>query len=75
MRVQILDSAKRHLLDGYWFYEKQATGLGVYFLDSLIADIDSLALYGGIHSRHFGFYRLQKKYYQSQRSQTGALRR
>ncbi len=26
--------------------------------DSLVADIESLARYHGIHSRHFGFYRM-----------------
>ena len=46
------------MADGYAFYEKQQAGLGSYFLDSLLADIDSLALYGGIHRRVFGAHRL-----------------
>jgi hypothetical protein len=29
------------------FYERQETGLGWYFLDSLFSDIDSLLLYAG----------------------------
>jgi plasmid stabilization system protein ParE len=57
MTVRVLDSAKRHLIDGFYFYELQAPGLGNYFLDSLFADIDSLALYGGIHSQVHGFHR------------------
>ena len=32
--------------------------MGDYFLDSLYSDIDSLLLYAGVHSRHFGKYRL-----------------
>lgn len=30
------------------FYEKQNQGLGGYFRDSIISDIESLWLYGGI---------------------------
>ncbi|QOG13258.1 type II toxin-antitoxin system RelE/ParE family toxin [Arcobacter sp. FWKO B] len=43
------------------FYEKQNFGLGGYFRDSLISDIESLWLYGGIHSKVFGLYRLLSK--------------
>jgi len=58
MRVQILEEAEQDLLDGFAFYESQGEGLGGYFLDSLFSDIDSLQLYAGIHSRHFGYHRL-----------------
>jgi hypothetical protein len=34
------------------------TTLGGYFLDSLYSDIESLLLYAGIHSQHFGKYRV-----------------
>ena len=61
MQVQILDEAERDLLEGAQFYEKQIAGLGHYFLDSLFSDIDSLQFYGGIHSTHFGYYRLLSK--------------
>jgi len=43
------------------FYEKQNKGLGGYFRDSIISDIESLWLYAGIHSRVFGLYRLLSK--------------
>ena len=43
------------------FYELQAENLGVYFFDTLIADIESLSFYGGIHVKHFGFYRMLAK--------------
>ena len=58
MRVTILDAAERDLEEGYRFYERQLPGLGAYFLDSLYADIDSLAYYGGIHHLVFGHHRL-----------------
>jgi len=58
MKVRILDEAKQDLLDGFRFYEMQDTGLGDYFLDSLFSDIDSLCLYAGVHSVHFGYHRL-----------------
>ena len=46
---------------GEKFYEKQNKGLGQYFKDSIISDIESLWLYGGIHSKVFGLYRLLSK--------------
>lgn len=58
MRVQVLDEATRDLADGYRFYERQAEGLGEYFLDSLWSDINSLRLYAGVHAVHNGCYRL-----------------
>ncbi len=35
MKIKILNSATLDLIDGYWFYEKQAKDLGAYFLDTL----------------------------------------
>jgi len=44
---------------GFRFYEAKERGLGGYFLDTLLSDIDSLQLYAGVHSMHFGrYYRL-----------------
>ncbi len=56
MRIRILSSASQDLTDGYWFYEKQAEGIGAYFLDALFSDIDSLVINAGIHPIHFGKY-------------------
>jgi hypothetical protein len=44
MNILLSRSAEQDLLAGHDFYEKQATGIGTYFLDSLFADIDSLVL-------------------------------
>jgi len=52
LKIKILASATQDLIDGYWFYEKQAEGLGSYFLDTLFSDVDSLAIYGGIHPKY-----------------------
>ena len=38
MKVKILGSASRDLIDGYRFYETQAEGVGAYFLDSLYSE-------------------------------------
>jgi len=56
MKIKILSSASQDLVDGYRFYEKQSEGLGTYFLDTLYSDIDSLAIYGGIHPICFNKY-------------------
>lgn len=56
MTIQILGSAKRDLIDGFYFYEKQLPGLGSYFLDSIFSDIDSLLIYSGIHKIKFESY-------------------
>jgi len=61
MRVQVLEEATADLADGFRFYERQADGLGDYFLDSLWSDIQSLRLYGGIHVIHNGYHRLLSK--------------
>lgn len=61
MNLRILASAFNDLADGRDFYEKQGAGLGDYFLNSLFSDIDSLALYAGIHRKVFGFHRLLSK--------------
>ncbi|MEI6067491.1 MAG: type II toxin-antitoxin system RelE/ParE family toxin [Methylococcaceae bacterium] len=61
MKVQVLRSAMEDLSTGRRFYDRQERGIGDYFFDSLFAEIDSLALYAGIHSIHFGFYRLIAK--------------
>ena len=58
MKIEILDEAQQDLIDGYRFYQRQSAGLGEYFIDTLFADIESLHLYAGIHSTHWGYHRL-----------------
>ena len=61
MRIEILSDATEDLLDSYHFYERQAPGLGDYFLDSLYSDIDSLLVYAGIHRMIYGKHRSLSK--------------
>jgi hypothetical protein len=56
MRIEVLDGAEQDLLEGCRFYEEQAEGVGRYFFDSILADIESLHLYAGVHAKHLGFY-------------------
>jgi len=51
VRLRIFENAKLDLVDGFFFYQSQANGVGQYFLDSLYSDIDSLALYAGVHPK------------------------
>lgn len=61
MKIKLLLSAVEDLRSAADFYEHQREGLGVYFLDSLFSDVDSLLLYAGIHPIVFGHYRLLSK--------------
>ncbi|KJV05320.1 hypothetical protein [Methylocucumis oryzae] len=57
----LLDDVALDLQRGQQFYERIQAGIGDYFLDSLIADIESLRLYAGIHSKHCRLYRMLAK--------------
>jgi len=61
MIVSISSDAEADIAEGYWFYERQSPGLGGYFLSCLIADIESLAYYGGIHEIEYGYQRALSK--------------
>lgn len=62
MKLFFLKSAKVDIRNGFRFYESQEYGLGEYFLETIYSDIDSLRLFSGIHSIHFGkYYRLLSK--------------
>ncbi|MAS94826.1 MAG: hypothetical protein CMO55_16635 [Verrucomicrobiales bacterium] len=58
MEIVYLEEVEFDLQDGRDFYDKQQPGIGDYFVDSILADAESLTLYAGVHSKHFGFYRL-----------------
>ncbi len=55
--VVVLEEAIEDIEEGRDFYEIQSPGLGSYFTGSLVADIEKLGSFHGIHSRHFGFHR------------------
>lgn len=58
MKLEILPSAWDDLADGYWFYEGRSPGLGSYFRDSLIGDIETLVTNAGVHRQVYGWHRL-----------------
>jgi hypothetical protein len=49
--VVTLKEVVSDLNDGKAFYDQRETGVGDYFWDSLIADIESLRIYAGIHNK------------------------
>ena len=61
MIVKISGEAEADIAEGYWFYERQAQGLGDYFRDCLLADIESLTFFGGIHEMAYGYQRMLAK--------------
>lgn len=61
MRLRILELANADLMDGFRFYERQGPGVGMYFLETLLSDIESLRIFAGVHRRCFGYYRLLSK--------------
>ncbi len=56
MKIEVLDQAERDLIEGFHFYDEQRVGLGSYFLENLYADIESLRIYAGIHSKPYKDY-------------------
>jgi hypothetical protein len=36
-------------------------GIGDYFVESILSELDSLVLFGGVHRMHFGFHRMLSK--------------
>ncbi len=61
MKIEILDEAENDIANGIYFYDSQKKGLGNYFLDSILSDIESLYIYAGIHIKILNYYRLLSK--------------
>jgi hypothetical protein len=61
VRIQILPEAQDDLIAGFRFYERQMPGLGSYFRESRLEDIDWLAAHVGIHAKAFGYHRSLSK--------------
>ncbi len=59
--VYILEEAVEDLNEGKSFYDLQEIGIGDYFWDCLITDIESLIIYAGIHSKKLSFYQMFAK--------------
>jgi hypothetical protein len=56
--VVVLAEAAEDIETARDFYDAQDPGVGDYFADSLLTDIESLALFHGIHIRQHGFFRI-----------------
>jgi plasmid stabilization system protein ParE len=61
MTVLVLEDAAADLEAGRRFYESREPGVGEYFVESLLSDLESLVHYAGIHRRHFGLHRMLSK--------------
>jgi hypothetical protein len=49
--VITLKEVANDLNEGKDFYDQREVGVGDYFWDSLVADIESLVIYAGIHNK------------------------
>ncbi len=59
--VFILKDAVDDLEAGKSFYEKKESGVGDYFWDTLLSDIESLFIYAGIHMKKYGYHQMFSK--------------
>ncbi|QTA83696.1 Toxin-antitoxin system, toxin component RelE/ParE-like domain-containing protein [Desulfonema limicola] len=59
--VFVLKEAITDLHEGKKFYNNNEMGVGDYFWDSLLSDIESLVVYAGIHRKVEGFYQMFSK--------------
>jgi len=60
MRVELRIEAREDLAEGAAFYDRQRSGLGDYFIESIFTDLEaleSLGSHAGIHEVIFGFHR------------------
>jgi hypothetical protein len=57
-RVVVLEEAAEDIECGRVFYDLQEILVGEYFEETILSDIESLSLFHGIHSIHFGFHRM-----------------
>ncbi len=58
MKIKILRAAELDLQHGADFYESQNSGVGVYFSSCLVADIELLRTFAGVHAKIHGFHRM-----------------
>lgn len=56
--VVVLEDAIGDIERARDFYNGIQPGIGEYFVDSLLTDIERLAHYHGIHAKRFGFHRM-----------------
>lgn len=59
--VFVIKEAVDDMQEGKAFYNMQENGIGEYFWDCLVTDIESLILYGGIHSKYSGLFKMNSR--------------
>ncbi len=59
--ILVLKETVNDLNDGKRFYGRENAGVGDYFWDSLIADIESLIIYAGVHKKEYGLHQMFAK--------------
>ena len=57
-QIVVLADAAEDIEAARDFYEAQEAGVGQYYVDSILADIESLGLFSGIHPIHLDFHRM-----------------
>lgn len=61
MNVIVSSEAERDLSDGIAFYDQHGSDVGDHFRDSLVADLKSLAVLGGVHAKRFDYHCMAAK--------------
>ena len=56
--IRILSDAETDIEDGKNFYAQQQRGIGDYFWNCLLSYIEPVLMYGGMHRKEYGFYRM-----------------
>ena len=56
--ILVLEEAAVDIEQARVFYNLQQSGIGEDFAQSILSDLESLAIYHGIHTIHFGFHRM-----------------
>ena len=59
--ILFIKEAEKDLEEGKYFYETKERGLGQYFYDTILSDIESLYLYAGIYEKVFNCYKMLSK--------------
>ena len=58
MTVVILEDAAEDMELGRRFYESCEAGVGDYFVEAVLSDLDSLVIFAGVHPVYFSFHRM-----------------
>jgi len=59
--VRLTEDAIKDLDKAAQFYDGIESGLGTYFFNAILNDLEALEFFGGLHQRRFGFYAYPSK--------------